>query len=97
LFSKQNGDFLNPKKMERQKEILEVFNNNTEIILSKRKIKELGNISYYYNTDKHLGETLSRMVKNNNLIRVSRGNFKLGSGKPMGKLIIQPKNQTKLF
>ena len=80
--------------MDRQKEILKVFNSDTSIILSKQDIKTKGGISYYHNTDKHLGDTLTRMVKNGSLIRVSRGNYKLGSG---NKMVVQPKNQTSLF
>lgn len=80
--------------MDKQKEILQVFNGDKLKVLSKAVIKEFGNISYYNNTDKYLGETLSRMVKNGSLERVSRGKYKLGSGT---KMIIQPKNQTKLF
>ena len=80
--------------MDRQKQILKVFENNKELILTKSEIKEKGSISYYCNTDKHLGETLTRMVKNNSLKRVKKGFYKLGSGT---KIIIQPKNQTKLL
>jgi len=80
--------------MDRQKQILKVFDGDKEKILTKSEIKDIGGISYYYNTDKHLGETLSRMVKNRNLIRVKKGSYKLGSG---NKMIIQPKNQTNIF
>lgn len=80
--------------MDRQKEILQVFNGDYELILSKQEIKEKGKIGYYHNTDKYLGETLTRMVKNASLKRVSRGKYKLGSG---NKMIVQPKNQTKMF
>ena len=81
-------------QINRQKQILEVFQENKELVLSKNDIKNKGRIFYYVNTDKHLGETLSRMVKNNLLIRESKGKYKLGSG---SKMIVQPKNQTQLF
>lgn len=54
--------------MDRQKQILKVFDSDKDLILSKSEIKEKGSISYYHNTDKHLGETLSRMVKNGSFI-----------------------------
>jgi hypothetical protein len=80
--------------MERQKQILEVFKGDTKLILRKSEIKVRGNIDYFNNTDKYLGETLTRMVKNGSLIRISIGNYKLGSG---DKMIVQPKNQMRLL
>lgn len=81
--------------MDRQKQILEVFNNDQELILSKQEIIKKGGISYYYNTSKHVGETLSRMVKNRSLKRISKGKYQLGSGQGSKDFI--PKNQTNLF
>lgn len=78
----------------RQIQILKTFKENKDIILSKSEIKKLSGISYYNNTDKYLGDCLSRMVKNGMLKRISKGKYKLGSG---NKRITQPKNQTKLF
>lgn len=78
----------------RQIQILKTFQDDKDIILSKSEIKELSGISYHCNTNKHLGDCLSRMVKNGMLERVSKGKYKLGSG---NKHINQPKNQTKLF
>ena len=83
--------------MERQVEVLKVF-IDTEEVLSKKQIKEMTGISYYYNTDKHLGDVLSRMVKNGLLIRVRKGYFKWsGSTVPNHRKteIIQSKEQTK--
>lgn len=88
-----------PKAMERQKQILEVF-NDTQEILSKKAIKEKTGISYYYNTDKHLGDILGRMVNNGLLERVKKGYFKwTGSTLPNHRKnqIIIPKEQTQLF
>lgn len=84
--------------MDRQKQILAVFTDK-EQTLSKSEIIEKGDISYYHNTSKHVGHTLTRMVKNGTLIRVKKGHYKRGGAFPKHKnLIIQPnKNQTKLF
>lgn len=84
--------------MDRQKEVLNAFKEGE--VLSKNQIKERSGISYYYNTDKHLGDVLSRMVKNGLLIRIKKGYYQwLGRTVPnhKAKEIIQPKNQTKLF
>lgn len=83
--------------MDRQKQILNVFSKDE--ILSKSEIKEKSGISYYCNTDKHLGDVLSRMVNNGLLERVKKGYFKW-SGRTVPnhqqKELIQPKEQTKL-
>lgn len=65
--------------MNRQREILRIFKDDHSLILTKKEILELANITYYANTDKHAGETLARMVNNDSLIRVKRGHYKLGS------------------
>lgn len=84
--------------MNRQAEILEVF-PDAETILSKKEIIERGQIRYYYNTEKHVGDTLSRMVKNQLLVRVKKGYYKRGSPHPRnGREIQQPdENQIELF
>ncbi len=85
--------------MDRQKQILAVFDNDKELILKKSEIIKLGKITYYHSTEKHAGATLSRMVNNGLLIRVKQGYFKLGSRiktKRAGD-IVEDKNQTKLF
>tara|TARA_R100000781_G_scaffold113591_1_gene82413 strand:+ start:13414 stop:13674 length:261 start_codon:yes stop_codon:yes gene_type:complete len=84
--------------MERQVEILKVF-KDTEEVLSKKEIKERSGISYYYNTDKHLGDILSRMVNNGLLVRPKKGHYKWsGRTTPnhLNKDVIQPKEQQKL-
>lgn len=83
--------------MERQKQILKVFNGDCEKILTKQEIIELAGISYYCSTSKNAGNTLSRMVNNGSLIRVSKGKFKLGKGKYKVLKDEVPPNQTKLF
>lgn len=79
---------------DRQREILRVFAGNRELVLTKKKIIELGGIGYYCNTDKHTGETLSRMVKSGLLIRVKKGSYKLGTG---NKKQVEIENQIKLL
>lgn len=82
--------------MERQKQVLKAFNNDKDLILSKSDIKQISGIGYYRNTDKHLGDVLSRMVKNGSLIRVKRGYFQLGQYKKRNTQINNP-NQSSLF
>lgn len=53
--------------------------------------------SYYCNEMKHLGNLLSRMVKNGTIERVKKGVFKIAKGKiNTTKQIVNP-NQTTLF
>ncbi|MEZ7496489.1 hypothetical protein QO206_13405 [Leeuwenhoekiella aequorea] len=83
--------------MNRQAEILEVF-PDAETILSKSEIIERGQIRYYFNTEKHVGETLSRMVKNGILVRVKKGYYKRGKSTPKhGRPVQQIENQIELF
>ena len=84
--------------MERQSQILKVFEKDQ--VLSKQEIKDKSGIRYYYNTDKHLGDVLTRMVNNRLLERVKKGYYKWsGRTVPNHKKeeIIQPKEQIKLF
>ena len=83
--------------MNRQAEILETFPDK-ETILSKKEIIERGQIRYYYNTEKHVGHTLSRMVKNGLLVRVKKGYYKRGRPHPKhGRPVEQIENQIELF
>ena len=84
---------------DRQKEVIDVFGNDPDLILSKEQIKKVGQISYYASTDKHLGFTLTRMVNNGKLKRVVRGYYQLGKNykNGNGKTIPIPKNQLNLF
>jgi len=83
--------------MNRQAEILETFPDK-ETILSKKEIIERGQIRYYYNTEKHVGHTLSRMVKNQLLVRIKKGYYKLGKSTPKhGRPVQKIENQTELF
>ncbi len=86
--------------MDRQKEILKVFQNQPKgKVLTKSEIIELGRICYYYNTRKHVGDVLSRMVKNNLLRRLKKGSYQwTGTTVPShGGPVINDPNQVKLF
>lgn len=82
--------------MNRQKEVIKNFNNDRNKVLTKKYLYDNVSFSYFLNWEKHFGELLSRMIKNNSLERVERGKYKLGSGK---KSVIETENenQTKLF
>ena len=80
--------------MDRQRQILKIFNGDKEIELKKSEIISIGKISYYTNTEKHVGETLSRMVANGTLQRIIKGTYKLGS---KSKKDYVPENQTNMF
>ncbi|WP_028376001.1 hypothetical protein [Leeuwenhoekiella sp. MAR_2009_132] len=83
--------------MNRQAEILATF-PDAETILSKKEIIERGQIRYYFNTEKHVGHTLSRMVKNGILVRVKKGYYKRGKSTPKhGRSVQQIENQIELF
>lgn len=66
--------------MSNQKKVLECFNGNRELELSKQDIIKMAGLYYYHNTDKHAGEVLSRMVKSGLLKRVKKGVYTLGGG-----------------
>lgn len=85
--------------MDRQKEILNVFNNDKDLTLKKSEIIEKGDIHYYASTSKHVGFTLTRMVRNGLLIRVKMAYYKLGYKKKtrLGIKLVEDENQQKLF
>ena len=85
--------------MDRQREIIEVFRKSEKEVLKKSEIIKEGKICYYYNTEKHVGDTLSRMVRNGLLERVKIGYYKL-SGKHKRRFkkdLIENPNQINLF
>ncbi len=61
--------------MDQQKKVLMCFENNDEV-LTKQEIIEKAPLTYFYNTDKHAGDVLTRMVRNGLLERVKRGHYK---------------------
>lgn len=86
--------------MDRQKQIISAFNNDYDLVLSKSEIIERESIYYYANAEKHVGHTLTRMVKNRSLERVKRGFYKLGKNKKgyvFARLGETDPNQTELF
>jgi hypothetical protein len=66
-------------------------------VMTKQEIIKKARLFYYHNTNKHAGDVLTRMVKNGSLTRISRGNYKLGSGAQKGLKYEAPPNQLKLF
>ena len=82
--------------MASQKDILKAFKESTEI-LRKKEIIERSGAWYYANADKHVGDILSRMVKNGSLTRVSVGKYRLGSGKAHAKAVSVDPDQNSLF
>lgn len=54
------------------------FARSNDNKITKKQACEL--IPFYYNTAKHVGDILSRMVKNKMLIRVKNGSFELNLG-----------------
>lgn len=79
---------------DKQREILDFAYEHGEIT-KKEAIVLIGG-SYYCNSDKHVGDILSRLVKAGNLIRIKPGLFKIGTGKPQKKQTPAP-NQQSLF
>jgi len=83
------------KPNERQQQILKVFKGDKDLVLSKRAIIARGEIGYFRNTDKHVGDTLTRLINNGLLTRPKRGYYQLGL-KNKRPAPIDP-NQTDLF
>lgn len=85
--------------MDRQAQIIEIFKDSVKDVLTKKEIIDLGKISYYHNTKKYVGETLSRMVKNGLIERVKIGSYKRThrTVSNNGKIIIENPNQKQLF
>lgn len=75
-----------------QKTVVKLINESPDKQVTKKSVCEV--IQFYYNTEKHVGEILSRMVKMGMIKRIKPGLFGVGSGM---KEIEQIKNQTKLF
>lgn len=72
--------------MDKQSEVLKYLLSKE--VATKKEIYENVSFSYYHNWQKHLGDVLSRMVKNGKIERVKPGVFKAvrgGSPKPTDK------------
>jgi len=69
--------------MNRQNQIKNCFKSDFDKVLSKKQIKEISGISYYCNTDKHLGQILTRMVRNKTLLRIKKGFYMLNKKSPV--------------
>lgn len=65
--------------------------------LKKSDIIRITGINYYHNTEKHVGDTLSRMVGSGLLDRVSKGVYKLGKGQRRANAEEPNPDQTTLF
>ncbi|CDS93422.1 hypothetical protein BN1088_1431498 [Sphingobacterium sp. PM2-P1-29] len=65
------------KATKHQQTIIQFARSNDNKI-TKKQACEL--IPFYHNTAKHVGDILSRMVKNKMLIRVKNGSFELNLG-----------------
>jgi len=77
---------------DKQKIIIDFAKKNNDIVTKKNV---LGLIFYYSNEQKHVGDILSRMVKNGLLIRVKNGVFKIGIQSKNSDAVIE--NQMNLF
>lgn len=79
---------------DKQKKVIEfcLSNNNT---ISKKQAMGLIN-THYCNGEKHVGEVLSRMVKQGLLVRIKPGHFQLGKGTKNKPSTID-NNQVNLF
>lgn len=66
---------------DRQKEIIDVFNNDPALILSKQQIIAGAQIAYWSSTNKHVGDRLTRLVKSKKLVRVKHNQYRLYSYK----------------
>lgn len=76
------------KLTHKQRKIVEYARQNDNTITKKQACKL---IPFYINTEKHVGDILSRMVKSGMLIRVKLGVYKLSTGQKLAK------NQTEIF
>ena len=80
----------------KQKSIIQFCRNSENHQITTSEAVQLIGGHYYANERKHTGEVLARMVRQNLLSRISRGLYKLGSGKA-AKHYVQPKEQMQLF
>ena len=65
---------------ERQAQVLKLFGGDKELVITKRDMIHQYGIRYFHNTQKHLGDVLTRLVNNGMLKRVKIGHYQLGLG-----------------
>lgn len=65
--------------MNKQNEILKVIYGKDS--MTKKEIVKAVPFSYWNNTEKYIGEILTRMVRSGKLERIGRGIYKVGPGK----------------
>lgn len=82
--------------MKNRDKIKKAFNGDFDLTLKKSEIIEITGIDYHYNTSKHVGTILSRMVGSGLLKRTKHGYYQLGHNIKRNKDTFNP-NQTKLF
>lgn len=75
-----------------QKIVVSMINESANKEITKKQVCE--RIRFYHNTEHHVGEILSRMVKMAYIRRIKNGVFGVGSGMIAVEEI---KNQTNLF
>lgn len=85
----------------KQKKIAMLFTDHETVLKTSDIIRDCG-LVYWCNSEKYIGEILSRMVKRGTLIRVRRGCYKLappGHVSQSGKSNVSEDdpNQLKLF
>lgn len=76
-----------------QKEIIQFAHRQGGYFTKKEAVKQF---PYYHNTEKHIGDRLSRMVDAGLLERIAPGKYKIGKGKKSAPATIDT-NQTELF
>ena len=80
----------------KQKQILDFALKNNNLITKKQAIELIG---YYYlhNSQKYVGEVLSRMVKSKLLNRIKNGSFEINSDRKQTVKVIYNPNQLDLL
>ena len=79
-----------------QAQIIQFIDQSPHQAVTFRHIVDQFGHWYYTNADHHIGMTLARMVKNNQLIRAKKGIYMIGSGKKEQPVEVDP-NQLELF
>ena len=75
---------------------VKIVNEKENRPASKKEIVARFANCYIHNASKHIGDVLTRAVKNKKLVRVERGLYKIGEGRNNHKTEIIPENQLEL-